>query len=87
MTNWCKINAPWVSEWAFEENDHLSFRIPHVHVFFRRRRSYADDAPLHATDAATSPPPSRKRPKRWDIPPSDYGKLSDTTDLEHGVTS
>jgi len=85
VTNWCKINAPWVSEWAFEENDHLSFRIPHVHVFFRRRRSHADDAPLHATDASTSSP-TRKRPKRWDIPPSNFGKLSDTNGPAPDVT-
>lgn len=64
VTSWCRDAAPCVLEWAYDENEHMSFDVPHVHVFFRRR----DPAlPPHTAEVSTS---SVRKRARWDVPPS-----------------
>lgn len=67
VNSWCTRNAPWVAEFSYEENPHVSFRVPHVHVFFRRR------AGMGATAVTTSPAGAvtRRKKRRWDVPPTE----------------
>jgi len=74
VDSWCRDAAPWVSEWAYEENTHLSFDIPHVHVFLRCVGSFPA-VDLSEGETRPSTPPTRKRRKRWDVPPSPLSEL------------
>jgi len=77
VSNWCIEHAPWVAAWAYEENSHFSFCVPHVHVFFRRRTGTVVSS---SQTAATSG--QRQRTSRWDVPPQQSGPLTDVKTVQ-----
>jgi len=64
VSHWCIRHAPDVVEFDYDENPCVSFCVPHVHVFFRRR------AGAGAPHAAATKDHVRKRPRRWDVAPT-----------------